>query len=282
MHMFKVPSRKTLLKETLSIIKTYHIKPKKKLSQNFIIDPNLLYEILNEVSKVSPKKILEIGGGIGTLSLFLADIAETLVIVEIDKRLIKVLKERVGGKNVKIVMGDFLRVYRELGEFDVVVSNVPYHISSKILFTLAKITFKKAVLTLQKEFADRLFAKPNDPNYSRLTVMSNLFFNIENLGSYPPSSFYPSPKVYSTLIILNRKKAKLEVPLEFFEKLIRIFFSSKNKMLRVVLRNIKDKNMLNVNLDKASIILNPYLNRRIKSFTLGELIEIAEILYGNI
>lgn len=275
-------SRKELINYTINVLRTYNIRPRKRLSQNFVIDPRLIRTILSRVRKCKPKRILEIGGGIGTLTFYLSDIAEEVITIEVDKKLIKVLENEIALRkgNVKVVYGDILKAYKKLGSFDVIVSNIPYHISSKILFILTEIKFKEALLTFQKEFADRLLAKPNEPDYGRLTVMANLYFDIEYLGTYSPSSFYPPPKVYSTLIDLRRKRIDVNIPIDFFQDIVRELFTLKNRKLKSAIRNIRFVK----NLDDAKFLeliheLEKYVNRRVRTLSIGELIEIASTMY---
>ena len=279
--VFFLPSRRVLLTRTLNILRTYNIKPRKKLSQNFVIDPNLIGKILARIRECNYRKVLEIGGGIGTLTLFLSNAAEEVVTIEVDKKLVNVLEKEVASKrnNVRVIHGDVLKIYKELGSFDVIVSNIPYHISSKILFILAEMTFKEALLTFQKEFADRLLAKPGEANYSRLTVTANFYFDIEYLGTYSPASFYPPPKVYSTMVSLRRKTIHIDVPLKYFQDTIRKLFTLKNRTLKSALKNIAPADKYTPELVQK---LEKYMTRRVRSLSLGELIEITSILYKHL
>lgn len=275
-------SRKELINYTVNVLRTYNVRPKKKLSQNFVVDPHLINTILSRVRKCKPKRILEIGGGIGTLTFYLSDIAEEVVTIEVDKKLIKILENEVARRkgNVKVVYGDILKAYKRLGSFDVIVSNIPYHISSKILFILTEIKFEKALLTFQKEFANRLLAKPNEPDYGRLTVMANFYFNIEYLGTYPPSSFYPPPKVYSTLIGLKRKRININIPTDFFQEVVRELFTLKNRKLKSAIGKVRFvKNLSDVKFSELTHELEKYINRRVRTLSIGELIEIASTMY---
>ncbi len=277
-----MPSRKQLLKETIFLLKKYGIKPKKKLSQNFIVSPRLLRAILKEIEKEKPERILEIGSGLGTLTRYLAQMAEEIVAIEIDKKLVQVSLENLRNlKNVRIIEGDFFKHYMKLGGFDIIVSNVPYHASSKLLFTLRKMSFRKAVLTLQREFAQRLTAEVGTSDYSRLTVMSNVFFKIKKIMDIGPGAFYPSPKVSSTLIVLKRRNYKLPVDSEFFENIVRILFTSRNKVLANVLKRAHERGLIKLN-EEVFKKLGGLVEKRIRELTIGEIVEIAKLLYGNI
>ena len=275
------PTRRDLLNETIYLLRKYGIKPKKKLSQNFIVSPRLLKEIVRKVSKAKPHVTLEVGSGLGTLTKYLAQVSEKVIAIEIDKKLAKALEDVLRDySNVEIIIGDFFDYYKSFNNVDLVVSNVPYHISSKLLFTLSEMSFRKTILTLQKEFVDRLFAKPGSPDYSRLTVMANVYFDFHKVLDVGPYAFYPSPKVSSSLIILTKKKYSLPIDPRFFEKVVRILFTSKNKVVESVLKNASSHGTIRFGSREANK-LRGLLRKRVRELTLGEIVEIAKVLYGD-
>ncbi len=275
------PSRKDLLNETIYLLRKYGIKPKKKLSQNFIVSPRLLKEIIREVSEAKPHVTLEIGSGLGTLTKYLAQVSRKVIAIEIDKDLAKASSETLRNYgNVEIIIGDFFDYYGTFSNVDLVVSNVPYHISSKLFFTLNKMSFRKAILTLQKEFADRLFAKPGSSDYSRLTVMANVYFDFRKLLDVGPYAFYPPPKVSSSLIVLTKKEYSLPIDPGFFEKVVRVLFTSKNKVVESVLKNASSHGTIKFSSKEANKLKN-LLRKRVRELTLGEIVEIAKVLYED-
>jgi len=272
------PSRRDLLSETIYLLRKYGVRPKKKLSQNFIVSSRLLRRIVYEVSKEKPHVTLEIGSGLGTLTKYLAHVSKRVITIEIDEKLVKISEEVLRNySNVEIIVGDFLEHYKSFREVDVIVSNVPYHISSKLLFTLSEMAFKKAVLTLQREFANRLFAKPGTQDYSRLTVMANVHFTIQKIFEVGPYAFYPPPKVSSTLITLTRKEYSLPVDPGFFDKIVRILFTSKNRVVESVLKNASSHGLIKLGFEEAKK-LKSILRKRVRELTLGEIVEIAKAL----
>lgn len=276
-----LPSRKDLLNETMYLLRKYGIKPKKKLSQNFIVSPRLLREIIHEVSEAKPHVTLEIGSGLGTLTKYLAQVSKKVIAIEIDEDLARASNEILRNySNVEVIIGDFFDHYGTFSNVDLVVSNVPYHISSKLLFTLSSMSFRKAILTLQKEFADRLFAKPGSPDYSRLTVMANVHFSFHKVLDVGPYAFYPPPKVSSSLIVLTKKEYPLPIDSGFFEKVVRILFTSKNKVVESVLKNASTHGTIRFGSNEANKLRN-LLRKRVRELTLGEIVEIAKVLYED-
>jgi 16S rRNA (adenine1518-N6/adenine1519-N6)-dimethyltransferase len=208
-----------LLGRTKLILKKYGIKPKEKLGQNFIVSQDVL-ERQVKYANISKKDIvLEIGAGIGTLTALLLEKAKKLYVVEKDPVLLKVLRDRF--EDVNILEGDALKL--RLPKFDKTVSNIPYSISSPLTFKLFRHGFKLAVLTYQKEFAERMVAKPGMRNYSRLSVATFYYANAEILEFLPKDAFYPPPKVESAVVRLFPKKKPFKVNEEIFFKLMRLF-----------------------------------------------------------
>ncbi|MBI5159222.1 ribosomal RNA small subunit methyltransferase A [Candidatus Micrarchaeota archaeon] len=199
----------------------------KRLGQNFLVDERIIEKEVAH-ARVEGKSVLEIGAGTGNLTEKLAEKAGKLVAVEKDGKLIPELRERLKQfKNVEIIHADFLEMSgEELKGFDVVVSNVPYSISSPLLFKLLDVEFERAVLCLQKEFVDRMLAQPGERNRARLSVTTQVQFKVEKLERVSRNSFNPVPKVDSAVIMLERKKARLG---EFDKKIVLALFQHKKK-----------------------------------------------------
>ncbi len=241
---------------------------KKRLAQNFLTDKNILGKEV-KLAKVEGKVVLEIGAGDGRLtSEIVAANPKLLYAIEKDERLAGVLKERFAGKNrVVVIEGDFLEI--ELPRFDVVLGNIPYYISSDIIFRLARCGFERAVLIVQKEFAEKMVAKPNEKNYGRLSVTSQIAFNISLVQIVPRHLFFPQPKVDSALIVLRPTGRRLT---EFEEDVIRALFQHRNKTVANSLLDSK-------RFTKGSIVLlKDYYKRRVRTLSKEECLEIAAIL----
>lgn len=223
-------SRESLLKWTIRTLRSYGIKPRKKLSQNFVVNPFLIREILSHIDDGSD--ILEIGCGIGTLTGALLSKARTVMCFEIDQKLCEALSRIMCSRNLILVNGDALKLFFNRRT---VVSNIPYHITSDILLKISRENIvEKAVLTVQKEIVDRITARPGTRSYGKLTVLLNNLFLIREGGVYPPSSFHPKPEVYHQVVVLIRKKPYSR-EIEKLELITRIFFSQRRKLVEKVL-----------------------------------------------
>ena len=231
------------------------IKAKKSLGQNFLIDQNIIDKIINIV-EIKDKSILEIGPGTGNLTKnILKKNPKKLIVIEKDNDLAKLLKKSLED-SVKIINDDVLKIDENKLDADIltVFGNLPYNISTEILCNWIlniknkNFWFDNLVLMFQKEVADRIIAKFNTKNYGRLSILSNWKLEIEKICDVQPSSFFPKPKIDSSVLLLKPK-------LNFFpltnpknlEKLTRIFFMYRRKMLK------KSYNLLfNGNLDIAN------------------------------
>lgn len=243
---------------------------KKRLGQHFLKDEKIL-EKEARIADVKGKKVLEIGAGDGRLTeKIVANKPKIVYAVEKDRELVEKLEKRFqGNKNVKIISGDFLKI--ELPEFEVVVGNIPYYITSPIIFRLKDYEFEKAVLIVQKEFAQKMVAQPGERNYGRLSVTSQLIFKTEPIAVIPRRFFVPQPKVDSALIILERTGRKLS---RTEEDIIRGLFSHRNKTVRNALIHSK--------YPKEKIAtLGGVLKRRVKTLEPEECLEIASHFSEN-
>lgn len=266
-----------LLQETLRILRDYGIKPCRRLSQNFVVDEHLVETIVSYASPSLDDDVLDIGAGLGTLTIRLAERAGRVIAVEIDKRLVKVLRDRLQHyRNVEIIHGDILDLDVKAS---IIVGNIPYHISTPILFKVFSMMFKRAVLTLQREVAERLIAKPGSGNYGRLTVSANVQANIKVLGTYSPESFYPPPEVLHSVVLITPKSG-VNVDLNLLNNLLVKLFSQRNRIARTVLRKslISDFGLgKGVELFKAMVELIPE-DKRVYQLTIDEVVSICNRL----
>ena len=211
---------------------------KKKWGQNFLVDNNLLEKIINNVKIDSNENVLEIGPGQGALSEKLVGICNELHMVEIDRDLIAILKQHNKLSQAEIINQDILKV--DLPALDienpVVVGNIPYNITSPIVFWLIKhlASWNRAYLMVQKELAQRLTAKIGTKDYSRLTVMTSLYFDIKICFLISPNVFLPKPKVQSAFIEIIKKEnsSHHNINLKSFDQVVRMAFNQRRKMLR--------------------------------------------------
>lgn len=265
-----------LLRETRRLLRSFSIKPKKSLSQSFIVSIDLIHDIIDLSSISSKDTVLEIGAGLGTLTKFLAERAGRVIAVEVDPRLIRVLRWVLRGyDNVELIHGDVLKI--DLPNVDRVVSNIPFKISSSLTFKLIeKPKFSFAVLTYQREFADRLIAKPGTSQYGRLTVAVNLFAEVELIRYASRFCFYPPPNVDVAVVKIHPRFKSLSDDEKFLIDLLRYFFSQRNRKLRSPLLHYLVKVR---GLDKklATSIINkvPYSERRVRDLSPEQFLEVA-------
>jgi len=242
---------------TKALLNEYGIRPKKRLSQTFIVDDRILESINRLLKMESNETILEIGAGLGALTRKLAESGAYVLALEIDDNLVKVLKKVVGKyANVEVIKGDILIF--DWRNVDKIVSNIPYHISSQIIIKLIKnMNYRTAFLLLQREFALRVIAKPGNRDYGRLTVIVSLRANARVLGFIPRRAFYPKPRVDSLLVEINPLKTPFlkDEEIHAFENFTRKLFSERRKNILKVLSKVTgmDKNDVKRILQKHSI-----------------------------
>jgi len=209
--------------------------PRKRLGQNFLTDKRSLERIVSYAEITQDDVVLEIGPGLGALTELLQTKAKKIIAVEKDPELVKFLRERLqNNPKIEIVEGDILRI--PLPEYDKVVSTPPYNISSKLLFLLLGRRYQTIVLALQKEFAERLVAKPDTREYGRLTIMAAHKAHTEILGDIPREFFKPRPKVDSAIVKITPKKSYRTIDEKLFADLVRGLFTQRRRKLRSSLK----------------------------------------------
>jgi len=171
-----------------------------RIGQNFLVNDKIAERQIEYASLSSKDTVLEIGAGYGVLTKRIARKAGRVIAVEVDRSLAGSLE---GIPNTEIICNDILDVDFGALEFNKVISNLPYQISSPVTFKLLKSNFELGILMYQKEFADRLVAKPGDGGYSRLSVMASYTADWDVLEIIPPSAFRPRPRVNSAIVRVN-------------------------------------------------------------------------------
>ena len=215
------------------------IKPKKSLGQNFLIDRNVLEQIV-DTTEIKNKEILEIGPGSGNLTSFiLKKNPKKLYVIEKDDELALLLKDKFTNE-ITIINDDILKITEDTisNEKLTVFGNLPYNISTEILSKWItnlgkKNWFESLVLMFQKEVAERIIAESNTSKYGRLSILSNWKLNIKRIIDIKPQSFSPRPKVDSTLLLFTPKEKIFELKdAKNLEMITRVFFSQRRKMLK--------------------------------------------------
>ena len=223
------------------------IKAKKSLGQNFLIDREVLEKIVS-ITDITNKEVLEIGPGSGNLTTYiLKKKPKKLYVVEKDDDLAILLKEKFDTE-IEIINDDILKVSESnISEQKLsVFGNLPYNISTEILSKWilnigSNFWFDSLVLMFQKEVADRIISKFNNSNYGRLSILSSWKLNVKKILDIKPQSFSPRPKIDSSLLLFTPKENffKLKDP-KNLEKITRIFFSQRRKMLKKPFNQVFD------------------------------------------
>jgi len=262
---------------TSQILKSYGLIPRKRFSQNFLTDRNIAARIVNALGLKGDDAVIEIGPGLGILTEGLLDSGAKVIGIEIDRDLAGGLKERFNGRNnLEIINADALKIsYKELAvqrkEKLKVVSNLPYNISTPIIFKLLeeREIFSMFLLMLQKEVAQRIVSPPDNKEYGVLSVMVQLLADVKIEFDVPPSCFHPAPKVYSSVVrfnILNRPRIDVE-DVAFFKRVVKASFGQRRKTL---LNALKSLNIETPQLVELLNIINIDSKRRGETLTLEE------------
>jgi len=231
---------------TQHILNRFKLRADKKLGQNFLIDENVVRQIVEAAELSEADTVLEVGPGIGTLTQGLAESKAQVVAVELDTRLLPVLATTLEGyDNVRVVHGDILKVniMEEVGapEFKV-CANLPYYITTPIIFALLekRLPMERLVAMVQKEVAERMAAQPGGKEYGALSVAIQYYTEPEIAFIVPPTSFIPAPAVDSAVIVCKRRaKPPVEVCDEaLFFRVVKAAFSLRRKMLSNSLKNM--------------------------------------------
>jgi 16S rRNA (adenine1518-N6/adenine1519-N6)-dimethyltransferase len=210
------------------------IRLSRRYGQHLVLDPSLLQRMVDYAGVGGGDRVLEVGAGVGNLTLLLARRAGEVIAVERDPRLVSLLRrvlEEEGCGNVRILQGDVLRL--PLPPFNKVVSNLPYSLSSEFTFRLLERGFEVAVLMYQLEFARRLVAAPGSEDYGRLTVSAFYRVEVELLEEVPPSVFFPPPRVRSAVVRMRPRAPPFRVKdEERFERVLRVLFHHPRQKVR--------------------------------------------------
>ena len=239
------------------------VRAKKSLGQNFLIDENILKEIVNLGNIDSESQVIEIGPGTGNLTKeIVKKNPKHLILIEKDRFLIDKLNSLFSDK-AKIINSDFLELKNQINFNNTIIfGNLPYNVSTQILTKLINLNntnnkFLKLILMFQKEVADRIIAKPDTNNYGRLSIISQWKLDIEKLKDINENCFRPKPKVKSTILIFKPKNNFFKIKhAKNLEHVTNIFFSLRRKMIK------KPLSILFNNYDLVSKKLNLNINDR--------------------
>ncbi len=238
-----------------------NIKPSKKLGQNFVVDANTCRKIVKVAGVTSADTVLEIGPGLGSLTLALLETAKSVIAIEIDKRMADQLPITAGNHSFDtnkliVINQDALSVDKLPLEPTVLVANLPYNLAVPILLTVLERfpAISTGVVMVQSEVADRLIATPNNKNYGAPTVKANWFSDLSNAGQISRSVFWPIPNVDSSLVRFIRHKplGDEQVRVATFT-VVEHAFAKRRKMLRAGLNQLfagkAEENLVSAGID---------------------------------
>ncbi len=263
-----------------------HLRPRRALGQNFLRDDRIARKIVDAVHPGPGDVVLEIGPGEGALTKHLVASGATLVLVELDERAVTRMRKLYDGSGVKVLHQDVLTVDLDALAESMsterlrVVGNIPYYITSPILFHVLDNRRRVRDLTMmvQKEVARRLAAVPQTKAYGILSVFCQLFADVEILFDVQPGSFHPRPEVTSSVVRL----AMLDGPRyalrneQFFRGMVRSVFGKRRKTLRNALRYFLDDE------PAAAVTDTSILQRRPEDLTLEETVELSNALFEHV
>ncbi len=269
----------TIANKTVSMkyLEKYERYAKKKFGQNFIIDPSVVRTIAKHSG--SGPLVLEIGPGLGALTQQLALNYDQVIAYEIDPHMVEILKESLDGlDNVEVILEDFLKAnLSELKDKRLdVCANLPYYITTPLLFRLMELNVGKMTLMVQKEIGDRLAAKPNTKDYNALSIQVQYYFDVSIAMHVSKESFHPRPGVESIIVQLVPTGNTMPYDEKEFFKFLRACFQFRRKTL---LNNLKT---LELDVDYAEMLTdNGYaVNLRADTLLLEDYLKLYGALYN--
>jgi 16S rRNA (adenine1518-N6/adenine1519-N6)-dimethyltransferase len=225
-----------------TVLRRLGLRPEKARGQNFLIHPHQARRIVAALGLSPGDQVVEVGPGLGALTVFLAQEARRVVALEVDPNLAAYLQEELFATELRveivcqdILRFDFLQMARESEAPLVVVGNLPYQITSPLLFKLAaeKAAISRAVLMMQQEVGARLTASPGTKDYGILSVLLQYHFAMTRLFSLGPANFYPPPRVTSVVMQLMPREPEPAAQDEaFFAQIVKAAFATRRKTLR--------------------------------------------------
>lgn len=263
--------------EVKAVLAAMGKRPTKRLGQNFLLDDSILKRSVELAGLTENDTVLEIGPGIGNLTEELLKTRAKVVAVEQDATFCRFLERRFGSR-IQLVQADAVKAF--LPEFNKVVSNLPYQISSPITFKLLGVGFEVAVVMLQKEFAQRMIARQGSPEYGRLSVGVYYRAECEISLNVPRHAFWPQPKVDSCVVRLSPRPSPFKVADEaVFSRVTQAIFSHRRKKISNSLKSDPSVS----NLVRPHILQKleslPYASRRAEELTPEMIGELADAFF---
>ena len=252
-----------LKEKTYRILNKYGLKAKKRFGQNFLIDENIIDNIISKSEISEDDIVIEIGPGIGNLTEALADKVKLVIAFEIDEDMIRVLNDRFEGyDNIAIINKDILQADLEsvLKEYNQnkgqvkVVANLPYYITTPIMFKLFKYDklIQSMTIMVQKEVGDRIVANAGSKDYGILSINTRYYGVAKKLFDVPNTAFTPAPNVTSSIVKIDINKLYNVINEEMFFKVVKASFAQRRKK---IINSIENSNMIELSKDKLQFVL---------------------------
>jgi len=265
--------------DTRDLLRKYELQPKRSFSQNFLIQPGSVAQIADAAVAMG-EQIVELGPGLGALTHALLERGATVLAVELDRDMVRVLEEEFAERDrLEVRWGDAAELDLEAystacGSKLVVTGNLPYQATGAIIrqVVVHRAVLDGAILMVQREVRDRLIAPPGTKAYGALTVFTRAAFEVETVCRLRPGSFYPAPKVDSAVVRFLPREAPLAEETESFRAVIRAAFQMRRKTLHNALRALDDSGRASNALREAGI--DP--GRRGETLSVEEFAKLAE------
>jgi len=267
-------------------LKEYGLIPRKGLGQHFLVDRNILNKVIRTAQVEKDDVVLEVGPGLGEMTLALASQVKRVIAIEIDSKLVVILENKMrDNPNVEVVKGDILKVdfnqfLKKEGHPIKVVANLPYQITTPLLFHFieSKEAFSTFTLMLQKEVAERMVAPPGGKDYGPLSIFIQLFLNISIRFFIKPSAFFPPPKVESAVVhMVWKERPMIETnDEEWFKRVVKACFGYRRKTLANALKHSELTLPESIELKMEEIGIDP--RRRPETLTIPEFVSLAKVL----
>lgn len=249
--------------------------PRKRFGQHFLVDQGIISAIIEAITPLPGQRIIEIGPGLGAITRPLLERIPTLMAVELDRDVVRRLEQQFKPERLQLFEADALQFdFAALGADLRIVGNLPYNISTPLLFRFADLAagMRDGHFMLQKEVVDRMIALPRSPDYSRLSVLLQWHFHMESLIDVPPEAFDPPPKVDSAVVRLipRKRHSQLDVNEAKLRKVLSDAFSQRRKMLRSTLKPLFNEQQLEA--------LNVVPTARAEELSLEDFVRLARTL----
>ena len=233
-------------------------QPRKRFGQNFLVDHRIINQIISTISPKNDDSIIEIGPGKGAITFPIIEHLDHLSVIEIDRDLVSMLKSKEQEKltifQADALTFDFSQISNKLR----VIGNLPYNISSPLLFHL--LDYRKQIIDmtfmLQKEVVDRIVAPPGNKTYGRLSVMMQAFYEVELMFVVPKESFEPQPKIESAILYLKTREQPLVKNSKPLEEIVKLAFSQRRKTLKNCLKSVLNQSQTEIDLSQRAEMLS--------------------------